>query len=85
MTNFLPLFAGVFVHQVSNADFDDNEDRDRSTTRANIALETLQMGVAREGVSLGCFYLPVPCYIRALMEANAAKFIWCMYKGCVQG
>eukprot|EP00752_Nemacystus_decipiens_P004061 g3719.t1 len=36
--------------KVSNADFDDDEDRELSTTRAKIALETLQKGVAREGV-----------------------------------
>lgn len=46
------LTWGVFIYQVNNADFDDDEDRDLSTTRAKIALETLQTGVAREGVSV---------------------------------
>ncbi|CBJ30104.1 conserved unknown protein [Ectocarpus siliculosus] len=36
--------------KVSNADFDGDEDRDYTTARAKAALESLQMGVAREGV-----------------------------------
>ena len=54
--DFLNCF--VFVFQVSNADFDDDEDRDLCTARAKSALETLQMGVAREGVRV-CFWVAV--------------------------
>lgn len=65
----------MFVFQVSNADFDDDEDRDLSTTRAKSALETLQMGVAREGVSERVVghcppSLREPWFIRGLIAGN---------------
>ena len=58
-SNPLPFVSGLSIFQVSNADFNDDKDRDLSTTRAKIALETLQMGVAREGVrNVCCRLLP---------------------------
>lgn len=48
---------------MSNADFDDDADKDYTICRAKAGLESLQMGVAREGVR----YSSYGCYPRSLL------------------
>lgn len=52
--------------KVSDADFDDDTDRDNTIARAKVILRSLQEGVTREGVS----FFTVICYISINVVIN---------------